>query len=175
MPHVYGHSWPFASLSALYTWISAKVDCRRVFLQDSSSPYAYTLISSSPWTPSLFPVEVVLELSKSPALQGRSLLEQMGWTKSRHNLLKKERSKLDTCLPGLLPSSSGGGRRPSGPPLHRASGPSYSSNRPAKRGRWDPRPRQDSRKPPFCGAKGSHGARGASYSSRGSASGQRRN
>ena len=83
---------------ALYSWISAKVDCRKVGLQDSYSPYVYTVLSSSPRTPSLFPVEAVLELSRSPALQGLSLLEQMGWTESRHNLLKKERGKLDVLF-----------------------------------------------------------------------------
>ena len=61
-----------------------------MFLQDSFSPYAYTLLSSSPWSSSLFPVSIVLELSKSPALQGLSLLEYFGWTESRYDQLRGE-------------------------------------------------------------------------------------
>ena len=161
----------------LFAWMTAKTDCRKIFLQDSASPYAFTLLSSSPWTPSLFPLEVVLELTRSPALGGRSLLEQMGWTEARHHVLKTRQRELDTRLPGLLPSSSGGSKRPSGPSSHRGSSASHSYRRPAKRGRWDsPRhsSHRGSRKPPFRGARGSRGNRGASSSARGSASKQSR-
>ena len=159
----------------LYAWLTAKSDCRRVFLQDSSSPFAFTLLCSSPWTPSLFPMDVVLELTRSPALYGRSLLEQMGWTEARHHILKKRHKEVDARLPGLLPNSRGA-KRPSGPPRD-ASGSRRPSRRPAKRGRWDSPTRDSrpsSRRPPFRGSRGSRGSRGASSSSRGSASKQNR-
>ena len=158
---------------ALFSWISIKTDCRKIFLQGSASPFAFTLLSSSPWTPSLFPVDVIVELVKSPALLGRPVMEALGWTEYRHKLLQRRQKDLDPRLPGLLPGSAGGARRRrSAPPSRRDYAASASPFRPAKRGRWDSRSQRGAKKP-FRGSRGSRGARGASTSAKGSASGQR--
>ena len=157
---------------ALFSWISIKTDCRRIFLQGSSSPHAYTLLSSTPWVPSLFPVDTIVELVKSPALQGQHLMDAMGWSEYRHSQLTRRAKEIDTRLPGLLPGSASNKRRHrSTPPSRQDSRPftPRSSSRPAKRARWDNRPRRSSKKP----FRGSRRSRGASSSARGSASGQR--
>ena len=150
---------------ALFSWMSSKIDCRRIFLQGSSAPFAYTLVSSSPWCPSLFPLDTVLELVKSPALQGKQLMQALGWTKGRDSLLRNKAKDISPRLPGLLPGRAGfkRGRHSSSA---RDPGPSTSSYRPAKRRRGDPLPRRDAKKP-FRGSRGSRRTRGASSSAKG--------
>ena len=156
---------------ALFSWISVKTDCRRIFLQGSSSPYAYTLLSSTPWVPSHFPVDAIVELVKSPALHGKHLMEAMGWTEYRNSLLQRRVKDIDTRLPGLLPSSAGNKRRRcSTPPSRRDAGPSTSAytSRSTKRPRFDSQHRRGNRRP-FRGSGGTRSSRGASSSARGSA------
>ena len=59
---------------ALYSWLCTKVDIRRIFLQNSLLPFSISLLSSSPWTASLLPEEVVTPMTLSPVLQGQSQL-----------------------------------------------------------------------------------------------------
>ena len=67
-------------------------------------------------------------MTQSPVLQGLSLLEHLGWTEARVALLRKDQKLIDPYLPGLLPGTSGGRRRPFAPSLrHSYSRPSSSS------------------------------------------------
>ena len=151
---------------ALFSWMSSKVDVRKIFLQGSSFPFAQTLISSSPWVPSLFPLDTVLELIKSPALQGKRLMQALGWSERKDSTLKQRSRDIDPRHPGLLPASTGIKRRLGSPPGH-GPGPS-TSFRSTKRQRKNPRQRRGDRQP-FRGSKGSRRGRGASSSARGSA------
>ena len=144
------------------------MDCSKVFLQDSS-PSAFTLLLSSPWLSSLFPVDVLSAMTQSPVVQGLSQFEHLGWTESRDALLTREWKLIDPSLPGLLPGTSGGRHHPSTPSsrFSYVRHPSTSSSgRDTKCRRYDPtsRFRQEKGKPPFRGSGGSRGA-----SSRGSA------
>ena len=163
---------------ALFSWMSCKIDIRKIFLQGSSSPFAHSLINSSPWVPSLFPFFTLLELTKSPCLQGKKIMQSIGWSPSRNSTLKDRAKEIDPRLPGLLPPRSAPGpsgikrrlRSPHGSGFGAST--SYSNS---KRFKGSSQPRKDSKKP-FRGCRGSRRGRGDSSSTaKGSASKQRKN
>ena len=158
----------------LFSWMSSKIDIRKIFLQGSKSPLAHSLIHSTPWVPSLFPFFTLLELTKSPCVQGKDIMRSLGWSSQRDSLLRDKQKDIDPRFPDLLPGSSGIKRRLQSPPGRRF-GPSTSSSGASKRFKGTSLPRKDSRKP-FRGVRGSRrGRKDSSSATKGSSSKQRKN
>ena len=85
----------------LVSWIKAKTDIRKIFLQDSKSSYAHSLMLSNPWSVHLFDPELISEMKKNE-LRGKTILQACGWSENRNKQLRVQQSKIDLSQPSLL-------------------------------------------------------------------------
>ena len=65
----------------LVSWIKAKTDIRKIFLQDSKSSYAHSLMLSNPWSVHLFDPDLIAEMKKNE-LRGKTILQACGWSET---------------------------------------------------------------------------------------------
>ena len=89
---------------AVTDWIKAKVDIRKIVLQDSQVPLATELMKSSPWCPELFP-DNHYDILVRKDTQNKSIPVLLGWSKSKNDVLKASGSKIDASYPGLIKST----------------------------------------------------------------------
>ena len=85
----------------LVAWIKAKTDIRKIFLQDSKTSYAHSLMLSNPWSAHLFDPDLVLDMKKNE-LRGKTILQACGWSETRNKQLKAQQNKIDLSQPSLL-------------------------------------------------------------------------
>ena len=102
----------------IVAWIKAKTDIRKIFLQDSKTSYAQSLMLSNPWSAHLFDPDLVLDMKKNE-LRGKTILQACGWSETRNKQLKAQQSKIDLSQPSLIrfdskPSTSNYQFRPRG-------------------------------------------------------------
>ena len=85
----------------IVAWIKAKTDIRKIFLQDSKSSYAHSLMLSNPWSAHLFDPDLVLDMKKNE-LRGKTILQACGWAETRNKQLKAQQNKIDLSQPSVL-------------------------------------------------------------------------
>ena len=84
------------------SWIKAKTDIRRLFLQGSTSGFANQLMNSNPWTPNLFDIKLVKKLRESPEVHKKTLLTFMGWSAFKDKFLRANSSRVDPNFQSLV-------------------------------------------------------------------------
>ena len=88
--------------SVIIQWMKAKIDVRRIVLQDSKTTYAARLLASSVWHHHLFEMSVVQDILKSPDVVRHGLHSLLSWTDARNKEIKARPNAVDPNIAGLF-------------------------------------------------------------------------
>ena len=97
----------FPLKESILNWFMAKLKIRRVFLQDSRTPFGLELLKSSPWHSSLFDPDAV-SLVHQWDHNHRGLGSVLNWSSALNKEFKKSHNLLNFSVKGLLVKSTSG-------------------------------------------------------------------